>query len=266
MTRIQSPEAPQLLRLASELIRATELRSAVPPLRHRMPNMNLEDAYAIQNYQLQHYLNQGRILRGRKIGLTSLAMQQQLGVSSPDFGYFFEDMVYTDHAEIPVNRFISPKVEPELGFVLKRNLSGPGVTRDQAIASIDAVYPAMEIIDSRIENWDITLVDTVADNASCGAVVVGSSPLKIAVEELVNTKCTLLIEDIPIASGTGVDVMNDPVAPLVWLANTLGEKDVSLEAGHLILPGSFTAAHPVTAGTSATACFGFHGALTVDFT
>jgi len=254
-----------LQQLASELVEATRKRTTVVPLRTRVPDMDLEDAYRVQDDQLQYHLGQGRVLAGRKVGLTSIAMQQQLGVDSPDFGYFFQDMVYGPDAEIPVDNFIAPKVEPEFGFRLKESLTGPKVTHEQAAAAIGEVYPAIEIIDSRVQDWDITLVDTVADNASCGAIAVGATPLDLQLEELVTTTCALRLDGEIEGTGTGADVMGDPIAPLVWLANVLGRQGVSLEAGQLILPGSFTAAQSVVTETSATADFGTHGALTIHF-
>ena len=159
---------------AAELLEAATSLVPVAPLRDRFEGMDLADAYYVQTVQLEHHLAAGRVLAGRKVGLTSLAMQKQLGVDSPDFGFFFEDMVHHDGARIPASGFIQPKVEPEFGFVLKSRLQGPGVTLEQAAAAIGAVYPAIEIIDSRITDWDIKLVDTVADNASCGAIAVGT--------------------------------------------------------------------------------------------
>lgn len=192
-------------------------------------------------------------------------MQAQLGVDSPDFGFFFSDMVHHEDARIPADAFIAPKVEPEFGFILKETLSGPGVTREEAAAAIGEVYAAIEIIDSRIAHWDIRLVDTVADNASCGAIAVGTTPLPVAVENLAVVGCTLRLNGEAKGAGTGADVMGDPVAPLAWLANVLGKEGVALEKGQLILPGSFTAAQPVIAGESATADFGPLGSLTIHF-
>ncbi|WP_256127841.1 2-keto-4-pentenoate hydratase [Arthrobacter sp. SDTb3-6] len=252
--------------LARELLTATETLVPVAPLRDRVADMDLQDAYTIQSLQLEHHLAAGRVLAGRKVGLTSVAMQQQLGVDSPDFGYFFTDMVHHDGARIPATAFLSPKVEPEFGFVLKDTLHGPGITVEQATAAIGAVYPAIEIIDSRISDWDITLVDTVADNASCGAIAVGTEPLDIDPAHLGGIGCALVIDGHTLGRGTGADVMDNPVAPLAWLANVLGEQGVALEAGQLILPGSFTQAEPVTAGSSATADFGPLGSLTIHFT
>lgn len=259
-------ERDQILQgFARELLDATESLEPVAPLRGRLEGLDVDDAYVVQTLQLDQHLADGRVLAGRKVGLTSLAMQAQLGVDSPDFGFFFEDMVHHDGANLPAGAFLAPKVEPEFGFVLKETLRGPGITREQAAAAIGEVYPAIEIIDSRIENWDIKLVDTVADNASCGAIAVGTTPLDAAVEDLKDVECTLRVNGEARESGTGEAVMGDPVAPLVWLANVLGEQGVALEAGQLVLPGSFTKALPVVAGESATADFGSLGSLTINF-
>lgn len=261
-----SAERTELLdSLAADLLTATETLEPIAPLRDRVENMDVSDAYRIQDTQLRAHVAAGRVLAGRKVGLTSLAMQAQLGVDSPDFGFFFTDMVHHEEANIPSDSFISPKVEPEFGFVLKETLTGPGVTREQAAAAIGEVYAAIEIIDSRIANWDIRLVDTVADNASCGAIAVGTTPLDVSVEDLGSVECSLLIDGHKVESGTGTDVMGDPVAPLAWLANVLGEQGVALEAGQLILPGSFTKAMPVVADSTATADFGSLGSLTINF-
>lgn len=255
----------RLEQFADELLAATRTLEPVAPLRDRLEGMTVQDAYEVQDAQLKHHLAGGRVLAGRKVGLTSLAMQAQLGVDSPDFGFFFEDMVHHDDTRIPVSEFISPKVEPEFGFVLKETLQGPGVTLEQARAAIGEVYAAIEIIDSRVENWNIKLVDTVADNASCGAIAVASTPLNVDVEDLSAVACSLKIDGETRESGTGEAVMGDPVAPLAWLANVLGEQGVALEAGQLVLSGAFTKALPVVAGESATADFGDLGSLTIHF-
>jgi 2-keto-4-pentenoate hydratase len=251
---------------AEELVQASRTLVPVAPLRNRHEGMDAQDAYEVQEAQLRHHLAAGRVLAGRKVGLTSPAMQAQLGVDSPDFGFFFDDMVHHEDAKIPAAGFISPKVEPEFGFVLKETLQGPGVTVEQAREAIGEVYAAIEIIDSRIAGWDIALVDTVADNASCGAIAVGSVPLDVEVADLASVTCSLVIDGHPAESGTGDAVMGDPVAPLAWLANVLGEQGVALKAGQLVLPGSFTKALPVVADSTATADFGDLGSLTIHFT
>jgi 2-keto-4-pentenoate hydratase len=270
MQKSQVPSREKTLKeTADELLAAYETKEPVAPLRDRIPGMTQQDAYDVQDLQLQHHLAAGRMLAGRKVGLTSLAIQRQLGVDSPDFGYFFTDMVHHDGARIPVSGFIQPKVEPEFGFVLKSRLQGPGVTLEQAAAAIGAVYPAIEIIDSRITDWDIKLVDTVADNASCGAIAVGSTALELDLADpvaLLDVACSLVIDGHVTGTGTGADVLGHPAAPLAWLANVLGEQGVALEAGQLVLPGSFTKAMPVVANSSATADFGALGSLTIHFT
>ncbi|MEV4991563.1 2-keto-4-pentenoate hydratase [Pseudarthrobacter sp. LMD1-1-1.1] len=250
---------------AEELMTAGSTRVPVAPLRDRVTAMTIQDAYEVQEAQLRRHLSTGRILAGRKVGLTSLAMQAQLGVDAPDFGFFFEDMVHHEGARIPTDGFIAPKVEPEFGFLLKNSLQGPGVTYQQAADAIGAVYPAIEIIDSRIADWDIRLVDTVADNASCGAIAVGQSPLDVPLDRLTEVECVLRIDNHPAETGTGKAVMGDPIEALVWLANVLGEQGVALAAGQLVLPGSFTKALPVVADSSATADFGDLGSLTIHF-
>ncbi|WP_426997089.1 2-keto-4-pentenoate hydratase [Pseudarthrobacter sp. N5] len=268
-TQIETARTELKDQLAAELLEATGSLVPVAPLRDRLAGMDLRDAYYVQTVQLDHHLASGRVLAGRKVGLTSLAMQQQLGVDSPDFGFFFEDMVHHDGDSVPASTFIQPKVEPEFGFVLKSRLKGPGVTLEQAAAAIGAVYPAIEIIDSRIRDWDITLVDTVADNASCGAIAVGTTPLAIDPADpvgLLDVECSLVIDGTVTGSGTGADVMGHPLAPLAWLANVLGEQGVALEAGQLVLPGSFTKAEPVSVGSTAVADFGPLGSLTIHFT
>ncbi|MDQ0634315.1 2-keto-4-pentenoate hydratase [Arthrobacter pascens] len=265
-TSITSSRKAVLDGLADELLAATVSLVPVAPLRDRLQGMTLSDSYDVQNSQLEQHLANGRVLAGRKVGLTSVAMQRQLGVDSPDFGFFFEDMVHHDGARIPASTFIQPKVEPEFGFVLKESLQGPGITLEQAAAAIGAIYPAIEIIDSRITDWDIKLVDTVADNASCGAIAVGTTPLDIDPADLQDVTCSLVIDGEVTGTGTGADVMGNPVAPLAWLANVLGEQGVALEAGQLVLPGSFTAAMPVVTDSTATADFGPLGSLTIHFT
>lgn len=252
-------------RLGDELFKAHRDKTTVPALRNRVLDLSVEDAYAIQTRQRNAHLADGRKLLGHKVGLTSKVMQEQLGVDSPDFGFMLDGTFYGDDARIAVADFIAPRVEPEVAFVLQNDLTGPGATVDQARAAIGEIYPAIEIIDSRVADWDIDLVDTIADNASFGAIVMGQQALAIRVEDLPSLTCTLKINGEAKESGTGAAVMDDPVAPLAWLANVLGEQGVSLKAGQVILPGSFTRALPLVAGESATADYGDFGSLTVHF-
>jgi 2-keto-4-pentenoate hydratase len=169
-------------------------------------------------------------------------------------------------APVDSGLLLQPRIEAEIAFVLAHDLTGRTTGRADVAAATAHVLPALEIVDSRIANWDIGIVDTVADNASCGAIAVSSIPLDVDPAALLDIRCSLVIDGEVTGSGTGTDVMGHPVAPLAWLANVLGEQGVALEAGQLILPGSFTKAMPVVADSTATADFGPLGSLTIHFT
>ncbi|OYO14989.1 2-oxopent-4-enoate hydratase [Enemella evansiae] len=257
----------QYQQLAADLLQAYQTKQPIPPLREQLPGMTVEDAYAIQQIQEKQLADAGGRLIGRKIGLTSLAMQQALGVDSPDFGFMFDDDRFIGHenAHFDSKNFIQPKVEPEFAFVLRKDLQGPGVTLADAVDAIDTVHMAIEIIDSRVADWNIKLVDTVADNASYGAIAWSEEALRLDKDDLPIVQCTISVDGETKGSGTGADVMGHPAAPLQWLANTLGEHGVGLSAGQVILPGSFCAAVAVQAGNSVTADYGQLGSFTINF-
>ena len=163
--------------IAQELESARVSRNAVAPLSERWPEMSVADAYVIQQLGLQQRLTGGARLRGRKIGLTARPMQKQLGVDQPDYGYLLDDMVFSDGATLAADTWIAPRVEPELAFIMGRRLEGPGVTAADVLRATEFVLPALELIDSRIANWKIKLVDTIADNASSAAVILGGNPI-----------------------------------------------------------------------------------------
>ncbi len=249
--------------VAHDLFTAYDSGEPVAPPRTVLADLSLNDAYRIQQLQEQAFIDRGEQVVGRKIGLTSVAMQTQLGVDSPDFGFFTDAMVYHDTDPIPTARFIAPKVEPELGFRLGRDLPADPTLEDVA-AAIDATYLAVEIIDSRVRDWDIRLVDTVADNASCGAVIL-SPPVDIPLEQLTAVTATMTIDGVEAGRGTGADVMGHPLEPLKWLAGVLGERGVPLRSGDIILTGSFCGAAPVTPGADVEVDYGDFGQLSVTF-
>lgn len=250
--------------VAGDFLNAYETRQPIAPPRTTVEGLDLAGAYRIQQLQEQAFEQAGRKVIGRKIGLTSLAMQRQLGVDSPDFGFFTEDLVYEGGDQIEVSRFIAPKVEPELAFILGRDLPADA-SREDVVAAVESVHLAVEIIDSRVADWDITLVDTVADNASCGAIILDRTPIEVADTDLPEVSATMLIDGQPAGSGTGADVMGHPLAPLHWLAATLGEQGVPLKAGDIILTGSFCGAAPVLAGSSVEVDYGPYGRLSATF-
>ncbi|AGF71961.1 2-keto-4-pentenoate hydratase [Corynebacterium halotolerans] len=253
----------QLAEVAEALLQAYDTREPVAPPRALIGDLDLDDAYRIQRLQEEAVTGAGRRVVGRKIGLTSPAMQRQLGVDNPDFGFVTDDLVFAAGSEVPVGRFIAPRVEPELAFVLGSDLRA-GATLADAREAVDTVHPAVEIIDSRVRDWDIRLVDTVADNASCGAVILGSA-IDVPLDRLTEVTAGMSVGGAAAGTGTGADVMGDPLAPLAWLAGVLGEQGVALRAGEIVLTGSFCAAAPVVAGESVDVDYGPYGRLSAAF-
>jgi 2-keto-4-pentenoate hydratase len=250
---------------ADELLNAYSTREPVDPLIQTYPDIELADAYQIQLLQIQTLLGRGGVIKGHKVGLTSRAMQKQLGVNEPDYGHLLADMFYLEHLPIPTDRFLQPRIEPEIAFVLKKPLKGPGVTTAEAINAVDYVLPALEIVDSRVRDWKISLIDTISDNASSGAVVLGSSPTPLAGIDLRLAGCTFHRNSQVVGTGAGGAILGSPLNALVWLANTVGALGVTLEAGHVVLPGAVTSLVPVEPGDSFTATFAGLGSVTARF-
>ena len=238
---------------------------AVDPLTATHPGLTVADAYAIQLAQVRQWTEQGAVIKGHKVGLTAAVMQRQFGVDQPDYGHLTGDMFHLEGQPIDVACFLQPRIEPEIGFVLNRELRGPGVTAADAAAAIEYVVPALEIIDSRIRDWKITLVDTIADNASSGGVVLGSRFTRPSRVDLRLVGCVLHGNGQVLGTGAGGAVLGSPLNALVWLANTLGPLGIALQAGHVVLPGSLTAAMPVAAGDVLTAEFAGLGSVTAVF-
>jgi 2-keto-4-pentenoate hydratase len=258
--REQCTEAARLLREAE--------RAAAPiePLSTLMPGLGVADAYTIQRDNIGRRLAGGARVVGHKVGLTSAAMQHLIGVDEPDFGHLLDDMVHPDGAAVPVAGYCAPRIEPEICFRLGRALRGPGVTVEAVLAATEAVAPALELVDSRIRDWKITLIDTVADNASSAGLVCGPwTPLGDA-PDLAAETVELIIDGKRVGAGAGRDVLGHPAAAVAWLANTLAAFDTELEPGHLVLPGAMTAAPFVTAGQRIEAHFSDLGRVSVTFT
>lgn len=251
--------------IARQLLDAYTSGKPIAQLTTTHDDLTLEDAYAIQQLQIRELTGAGRVIKGHKVGLTSAAMQRLLGVDEPDYGHLLDDFFYLEHAPIPVSRFVQPRIEPEVAFVLKRDLRGPGVTVHEAIAAVDFVLPALEIVDSRIEDWKIGLFDTIADNASSGAVVLGSTPTPLGDVDLRLTGAVMTCNGAVVGTGAGGAVLGSPITSLVWLANTVGARGVTLEAGQVILPGSVCAMVPVETGDTFTATFAGLGSVTARF-
>jgi 2-keto-4-pentenoate hydratase len=250
---------------AATLLSAYDNRIPLAPLTAAYPGLSADDAYGIQLAQVASWTGAGRVVKGHKVGLTSAAMQRQLGVDQPDFGHLLDTMFLPEGVTADSGRFLQPKAEPEIAFVLSRPLRGPGVTVAQALAAVDFVLPALEIIDSRIADWKITLPDTIADNASAGAVVLGSRPVRPDALDLSLTGCLLHRNGRLEGTGAGGAVLGSPVNALVWLANTLGPLGVTLDAGHVVLPGSLCAAIGFGPGDTVSAAFDRIGSVSITF-
>jgi 2-keto-4-pentenoate hydratase len=250
--------------IAGELLDAYRTRVPVEQLTARYPELTLEDAYAIQLAQVAYWTAEGAEIKGHKVGLTSAPMQEMLGIDQPDYGHLRDDMLHRDGDAIPAEQFIAPRAEPELGFVLKERLAGPGVTLQDAMQAVGSVAPALELIDSRIRDWKIGLLDTIADNASSGAVVLGAVAAADDLD-LPGIRCSLSLNGEVVETGDGAAVLGNPLAAVAWLANTLAERGIALEAGHVVLPGACTRAVPFAAGDTVAASFDGLGTVTARF-
>lgn len=251
---------------AQALLDAFADRVPVAPLSERFPGFDVDDAYAVQQQLLRHWTDNGGVVAGHKIGLTSAAIQQQLGVFEPDFGVLMADAGHLSGAEVDLSPLIAPRAEPELALVLGEDLRGPGVGPAQALAAVERVSAALEVIDSRIADWRIALVDTVADNASSGAWVVDPGGVAPADIDLAAVPCTLSRAGDVVETGSSSAVLGSPVRALVWLANTLGERGAVLRAGHVVLSGAITASVPLRAGDTVSADLGGVGTVSARFT
>jgi 2-keto-4-pentenoate hydratase len=253
------------LELAAELADAARTRRPVQPLSERYPGFNVDDAYKVQQAQLAAHVQAGHRLAGHKIGLTSLAMQRQLGIDSPDYGYLLYEMLRKSNDTVPSDAFIQPRVEPEIAFIMGDDVSQMAPTREQLTASIRAVAPVIEVIDSRIEGWRIKLVDTIADNASSAAVVIGEQIDWADTPTLREVGCAFYRNDELIAEGVGTAVMGDPINALAWLARLLASQGRRLKRDEVVIPGALTAAIPVASGATVRATFAGIGQVACTF-
>ncbi|KAA9089710.1 2-keto-4-pentenoate hydratase [Microbacterium radiodurans] len=258
--------APEVIAgIAEELAEADRAHTVIPRITARHPNATVEDSYAIQRVWRDRMIASGRTLVGRKIGLTSKAMQQATGISEPDYGVMFDDTVYHSGAEIPVDHFSNVRIEVELAFVLARPLAGPDCTLEDALAAIDYAVPALEVLNSHIELEGRTIVDTISDNAAYGAMVLGSVRKRPDEIDLRWVPGVLArngeIEETGVAAG----VLGHPATGVAWLANKFAQHGARLEAGEIILAGSFTRPMWVSRGDTVSCDYGPMGVIECRF-
>ncbi|SAL68650.1 2-keto-4-pentenoate hydratase [Caballeronia udeis] len=242
MTPLQIEDAAAALRTAQQT------GECIAPLRHRYPELDIDSAYAIQQSNTHYRLAEGRRLVGRKVGLTSLAVQRQLGVDQPDFGMLFDDMGRGDSEPIQMKGLMQPKIEAEIAFVLGRDLSMTLPGAIDVLRSIDYALPALEIVGSRIAKWDIGITDTIADNASSSAFVLGSTPRKLAEFDLRLCGMRMDRRGQTVSVGTGAACLGNPLNAVIWLARKMASLGMPLLAGDLVLSGALGAMVPVEPG------------------
>ena len=263
--------ADEIRRAAERLHRAEQTRTQVRQLSQDHPDITITDAYAIQKAWIEIKVAEGRIIKGHKIGLTSKAMQSALNIDEPDSGILFDDMFFADGGLVPSDRFIATRVEAELAFVMKHRLAGPDCTMFDVLNATDFVVPALEILDTRIERVDPTtkatrkIFDTIADNAANAGIVLGGRPIRPLDADLrwIGALCFKngQIEETGLAAG----VLNHPATSVAWLANKIAPNGVALEAGQVVLAGSFIRPIEARKGDTVQADYGPYGSVSCYF-
>lgn len=240
--------------LGDELFDALRQQRTVAPLTARHADITVDDAYRISLHMLRRREASGERVIGKKIGVTSKPVQDMLGVFQPDFGFLTDAMQYPDGATVSLSRagLIQPRAEGEIAFMLKSDLQGPGVTREDVLAATAWVAPCFEIVDSRIQDWKIKIEDTVADNASCGVFVIGTQHSDPAALDLAAASMQMWKNGQPAGAGLGTAVQGHPAEAVAWLANTLGAFGIPFKAGEIILSGSLAPLVPAVAGDQFT--------------
>ena len=264
--------SPDLIQqLAAELHQSEQTRVQVEHFSKRHPGMTIEDGYAVSRAWVKMKLAEGRIARGHKIGLTSRAMQQSSQISEPDYGTLLDDMFFPEGSDIPFRRFIAPRVEVELAFVLGKRLQGPDVTVFDVLSATDYVVPAIEIIDARIEQFDRhskaprKVFDTISDNAANAGIITGGRPVKPDALDLRWVGALLYKNGVIEETGVAAAVLNHPANGIAWLARRLAPWGEFLDAGEIVLAGSFTRPVNAVAGDTFHADYGPLGAIAFRF-
>jgi 2-keto-4-pentenoate hydratase len=253
-----------LLRQAADLLwEADRTRQPVAPVRELLGTAtDIDVGYAVQELNLHRSLGAGRRVSGRKIGVTSKAVQEQIGVDRPDFGTLYADTEYGDGTEIPASRLIQPRAEAEVALVIGRELNRAPHGFAEVVRAVEFALPAIEVVDSRIADWQISIVDTVADNASCGLYVVGSRPVPLSAFDIRTVPMSMTIDGVEVSTGVGAACLGNPIAAARWLADTLCERGIPLQPGDVLMTGALGPMQPIAAGDLVVARFGELGMVT----
>lgn len=249
---------------ADALWESAQTTMPIEPISEEYRELGIPDAYAIQLQNIQRRLETGRVITGKKIGLTSKPVQEMLGVDQPDFGHLLDDMEAVDGV-IQRDRLVKPRVEGEIAFVLKDDVQGPDATVEEVLAATEYVSAAIEIVDSRIRDWKIGIVDTVADNASSALYVLGDKKVDPNTIDLTTVKMDLYQNGEFINSGTGAAVLGNPAYCVAWLANALWDYGVILKKGEVILSGALSAMVFAESGDTFVAEFDMLGSASIRF-
>lgn len=240
----------QIEKLGDELYDALRTRSTLRPLTERWPEITIEDAYHVSLRMVNRRIeDDGEKIIGKKIGVTSRAVQEMLGVFQPDFGYLTDTMMYPNGGPMPISeRLIQPRAEGEIAFKLKKDLNGPGVTNDDVLEATEYVMACFEVVDSRVKDWKVKIQDTVADNASCGLFVLGDEHADPKGLDFPALKMRVYKNGRFLSEGYGSAALDSPLNCVSWLANTLSKFGITLNAGDVVLSGSLVPLEPVVAG------------------
>lgn len=258
---MSTPPDDRVERAALAIREARATRRPIPPVSRSHGLAGLAEAYAAAELNVRDQIARGRRIVGKKVGLTSPAVQRQLGVDQPDFGVLFDDMECLTGAEIPGGRLIQPKMEAEVAFVMGADLGRDAPSWAEFLRAVEYALPALEIVDSAIADWAITLVDTVADNASSALFVLGDQPVSVGSLQLAQLPMTMTRGDAVVSRGTGAACLGHPLRAAWWLARTMGERGQPMRAGEVVMSGALGPMVPAASGDVFTADLGPLGAV-----
>lgn len=255
---------PQLIQQAADALwQADRTQTPIAPIRELLgTSTDIDVGYAVQEINAQRSLDLGRKVSGRKIGVTSKAVQQQIGVDQPDYGTLYVDTEYGDGVDIPASRLIQPRAEGEVALVVGRDLDHAPHSFGQVMRAIEYALPSIEVVDSRIENWQISIVDTIGDNASCGVYVLGSRPVLLSAFDVRTVPMAMSVNGSVVSEGTGAACLGNPLHAATWLADVLCERGIPLRPGDVLMTGALGAMRDIAPGDEVDLDFGPLGRVT----